>query len=579
MLHCNNPVRQGMRQKAYPQHVRPHRQDPGAISSGTVLVSEQRALSEDRRMTESPSSGMTKRDLLSIIGASAGATAMYMAMAKFDQVQASTFKGPIKLDGDPKGASVLVLGAGVAGLVSALELSRAGYKVQVLEYNPKIGGRSWTLRGGDTYTELGGATQKCEFAPGNYINPGPWRIPTDHGGLVHYCKMLGVGLEPFQQNNYNAYIHSTKAFGGKPQRYKTIQADYYGHVSELLAKAVKANALNDAVTAEDAQMLLESLRSWGALDKNMRYVKGNESAGRRGWDKGPGGGLTAVPIPSEPLDMHTVLQSGMWRQIGGHLSNEHQHAIFQPAGGMDQIAVGFEKHVGQMVRPNSKVTAIRQDDKGVTVEYLDTKTNSKMTASADFCVCTIPLSILSQIDVQVGPAMSAAIRAVPYRPGLKVGLEFNRRFWEQDEQIYGGITSTDLPISQISYPSYEYGSQGPGVLLAAYANGAYAYEFTALPPGQRIQRALEWGSQIHPQYKSEFRNGISVGWHRVPWVQGCFSMWTEESRAEHYNNLCQIDGRIVLAGEHASYIGGWQEGGITSALDAIGRLHQRVLAG
>ncbi|MDE2404731.1 MAG: NAD(P)/FAD-dependent oxidoreductase [Sphingomonadales bacterium] len=529
-------------------------------------------------MTQSPTLPMTKRDLLSMIGKSAGATAMYMAMSSFGQAQASTFKGPIKLEGDPRGASVLVLGAGVAGMTAAYELEKAGYKVQVLEYNDRVGGRSWTLRGGDTYTELGGATQHCTFAPGNYINPGPWRIPTEHGGLVHYCKLFGVGLEPFQQNNYNAYLHSTKAFGGVPQRYKTIQADYYGHVSELLAKAVKKSALDDAVTAEDQAILLESLRSWGALDKDLKYVKGNASAGRRGWEKGPGGGLTAVPIPSEPLDMHTVLNSGLWRAIGGNLAVEHQYAIFQPAGGMDSIARGFDKAVGHMVRLNSKVTAIKQDARGVTVEYLDTRSGAKLTAKADYCLCCIPLSILSQIEVQVGDSLGSAITSIPYLPGLKVGLEFKRRFWEQDEQIYGGITSTDLPIGQISYPSYGYGSQGPGVLLGAYANGAYAYEFTTLSPAERVQRALAFGSQIHAQYQSEFLNGVAVGWHRVPWTQGCFAIWTEESRAQHYRNLCQMDGRVLLAGEHASYIGGWQEGGITSALDAIGRLHQRVLA-
>jgi monoamine oxidase len=204
-------------------------------------------------MTETPQFSMSKRDLLSLIGKSAGAGAMLMAMAPLGQAHASTFTGPIKLDGDPRGTSVVVLGAGVAGMVAALELNRAGYKVQVLEYNPKVGGRSWTLRGGDSYTELGGATQVCEFSAGNYINPGPWRIPAEHGGLIHYCKELGVGLEPFQQNNYNAYLHSTSAFGGKPQRYKTIQADYYGHVAELLAKAVRQNALSDAVTVEDAE--------------------------------------------------------------------------------------------------------------------------------------------------------------------------------------------------------------------------------------------------------------------------------------------------------------------------------------
>ena len=136
-------------------------------------------------MSETPAMPMTKRDLLALIGKSAGATTMLMAMSSLGQVQASTFKGPIKLEGGSNGRSVLILGAGVAGMVAALELSRAGYKVQVLEYNDRIGGRAWTLRGGDKFTELGGATQTCEFAPGNYINPGPWRIPTEHGGLIH----------------------------------------------------------------------------------------------------------------------------------------------------------------------------------------------------------------------------------------------------------------------------------------------------------------------------------------------------------------------------------------------------------
>jgi monoamine oxidase len=170
-----------------------------------------------------------------------------------------------------------------------------GYKVQVLEYNDRVGGRSWTLQGGDTYTELGGATQTCQFAPGNYINPGPWRIPWHHHGLIHYCHELGIALEPFMQVNYNAYVHNTKAFGGKPQRYRHIQADFYGHVGELLAKSVNAGALAQTVSKEDGEILLEALRSWGALDRNMRYVKGLASSGRRGYDKEPGGGFRRCP--------------------------------------------------------------------------------------------------------------------------------------------------------------------------------------------------------------------------------------------------------------------------------------------
>lgn len=522
---------------------------------------------------------VTKRDLLAMIGKTAGASAMYMAMAGMEQAKASNFKGPVKLEGPSKGASVLILGAGVAGMTAALELSKAGYKVQVLEYQDRIGGRSWSLYGGTTYTELGGATQTCQFAPGNYINPGPWRIPWHHHGLIHYCNELGVALEPFMQVNYNAYVHSTKQFGGKPQRYRHVQADYFGHISELLAKSVNQGALSSSITKEDGEMLLESLRSFGALDKNMRYVKGLASSGRRGYDKEPGGGLSAVPEPSEPMSFETMLHSGMWRSIGGNLSWDHHSAIFQPVGGMAQVGKAFERAAGHLVRRNSKVTSIQQSETGVIVTYSDTKSGAVMKASADYCICTIPLPILAQIDMNVGADLAAAIRAVPYSTSVKVGLEFKRRFWEQDDQIYGGITYTDLPNSQIAYPSSNYGAKGPGVLLGCYTGGAAGYELTASTPEERVAKVLEWGSQIHPQYKAEFMNGSSLAWHRVPWTLGCFGTWTEQTRAEHYENLNKMDGRIMLAGEHASYYGGWQEGGITSAIDTITRLHKRVMAG
>ncbi len=148
----------------------------------------------------------------------------------------------------PKGASVVILGAGLAGMTAAIELEHAGYRVSVLEYNSRPGGRNWSLRGGDVYTELGGATQKCEFDAGLYLNPGPWRIPYHHYAILDYCRRFGVTLEPFIQLNHNAYLHSTNAFGGKPQRIREIKADFDGGVAELLAKATKKGALDDAVS-------------------------------------------------------------------------------------------------------------------------------------------------------------------------------------------------------------------------------------------------------------------------------------------------------------------------------------------
>ncbi|HLN10530.1 MAG TPA: flavin monoamine oxidase family protein, partial [Xanthobacteraceae bacterium] len=468
----------------------------------------------------------------------------------------------------------------LAGLVAALELGKAGYKVQVLEYNGRAGGRCWSLRGGDRYVELGGFAQHCGFDRDLYLNPGPWRIPYHHHGILDYCRRLGVALEPFIQVNYNAYLHSRTAFGGKPQRFRAVLADVHGNIAELLAKAASQDKLDLPVSAEDKQLLLAALRQWGALDANYAYRANALTSDRRGWDKDPGGGVDGEPVPSQPLAFDDLVRSRLWYRLMTGSIYELQTTMFQPVGGMDMIARAFAREVGDLIRFNAKVTAISQDDKGVTVAYTDARHGgAPMTASADWCLCTIPLSVLSQIPMTVGAPMATAIQAVPYSASIKIGLQFRRRFWEQDESIYGGISYTDLPIWQISYPSTSYGSSGKGVLLGAYSFGPYAYEFTALPPEQRLKKALDDGAQIHPQYHTEYENGMSVGWHRVPWVLGCYGTWTDETRHQHYQNLCAIDGRIALAGEHASYLPAWQEGAILSALDAIQRLHQRVVAG
>src|SRR5258706_13429195 len=143
-----------------------------------------------------PATGMSRRQLLALIGQSGGAGAMYFAMSALGYAAESNYRGAVSLSGAPRGHSVLILGAGIAGLVAAYELKNAGYQVRVLEYNDRAGGRSWTVRGGGTYTELGGAAQPCEFAPGLYINPGPWRIPYHHHGVLYYCKRLGLALQP-----------------------------------------------------------------------------------------------------------------------------------------------------------------------------------------------------------------------------------------------------------------------------------------------------------------------------------------------------------------------------------------------
>ena len=170
-------------------------------------------------------SSQSRRELLMMIGRVGGGLAMYQAMTALGHAAETQFTGPPNLTGARAGSTVLVLGAGLAGMLAAYELTRAGYKVQVLEFQDRPGGRNYSIRGGDKVVETDGTVQDCNFAPGNYLNPGPWRIPHHHRTLLHYCKALGVELEPFIQMNHNAFVHRTKAFGGKPQRYRELAVD------------------------------------------------------------------------------------------------------------------------------------------------------------------------------------------------------------------------------------------------------------------------------------------------------------------------------------------------------------------
>ena len=533
----------------------------------------------ERHLSEAASTPLSRRRLLELIGAAAGGSAMYRAMTSLGFAAESSWRGPIRLEGDPKGASVVVLGAGLAGMTAAYELGRAGYQVQVLEYNARAGGRNWSIRGGDVYAELGGATQTCAFDEGLYLNPGPWRIPYHHHAILDYCRRFGVTLEPFIQLNHNALLHSTKAFDGRAQRIREVKADFEGAIAELLAKATRKGALDEAVSKEDQEILLEALRYHGGLDRDFRYRAGEDSAEFRGYARNPGGGLSARPVDGEPIGTHEILTSRLWRGLQNFSSYDFQTTMFQPAGGMGRIGEAFARQIPNAIRYRAKVTGIHQDERGVNVTFEDLDGGAVQQARADWCVCALPLTILGQLPVNVSAAMKAAIDAVPYASVVKTGLQFKRRFWEEDEHIFGGISYTDLPIRQIAYPSAGMNAGGKGVLLGGYTwEGPNAYELTAMSPAERIQVALDCGAQIHPQYLSEFETGVSVAWHRVPFTLGCAGEWSDEARRDHYDDLCQIDGRIVLAGEHASYLPAWQEGAILSALDAITRLHSKVLA-
>ena len=201
--------------------------------------------------------------------------------------------------------------------------------------------------------------------------------------------------------------------------------------------------------------------------------------------------------------------------------------------------------------------------------------------TADYCVCTIPPMILSRIpndfrtDVQTD---LASLR--PVSTG-KIGLEYRRRFWEEDDRIFGGITNTNMDIGTIWYPSHGYlGERGVVVGYYNYVNDADAY--AAMTPQAREARALEQGRKVHgPAYADEFVSSFSASWRRIRHSEAGWVAWDERTGAvgEAFIRLLEPQGRVYFAGDHLSHVTAWQHGAFETARSVVTQLHQRVLQG
>ena len=520
--------------------------------------------------------GLTRRNLLYRIGAAGGAGAAYMAMEAMG-LAIPTPAGAEDFELPPSsgtGKSVVILGAGIAGLVSAYELQRAGYRVTVLEARDRVGGRAWTIRGGDRIVQTGRADQMAKFGKGLYFNAGAARIPSTHRLILSYARRFGVQLEPFINVNRNAGWD----FGGKVYPERRMVEDMRGHLAELLAKAIDRKALDGIVSNDEIHAVRQFLAPYANIEADGVY----RPTGRSGYAV-EGGGYDQAPVALPPLGLKELApsQAIVLPYLFEHIW-DMQSTMLQPVGGMDRIAYAIYDRVKPAVRLGTQVSAIRRGGNGVRIEH---GPGSRMT-EADYCICTLPLPILGRIPNDFSPAKNAAIKAAPpYLHSVKLAFDAPR-FWEKDDNIFGGLAWTDRANENVLYPSSGIGSER-GVLIAAYCAGWTRQEnpdaFAALSHEERIRICRNSVEALHPGRSRLLENPATVAWGLTPFSEGVGAMWPDPDfgggvgpRGPEYAELLKPEGPIVFAGEHLSYQPTWQEGAATSAHKSLGLI--RVMA-
>jgi len=249
--------------------------------------------------------------------------------------------------------------------------------------------------------------------------------------------------------------------------------------------------------------------------------------------------------------------------------------MMEPVGGMDNVVKGFLRQVGQYVQTHAQVESIQLKERAVDIVYRQHGKRHRITA--DYCLNCIPLQILDGIEHNFPRDYAAGFSEIPRGKLFKIGLQMKERFWER-EGIYGGISWTMQDIEQIWYPSHGI-HRAKGVVLAAYTFNPLAGErFARLSPAERIERAIQQGERIHPQYRRYVENGVTIPWHRMNHMCGCSALWTDELRERWFKKLQAPVGRHYLMGDQLSYHPGWQEGAIHSAFHAMAEMSQRIAA-
>ncbi len=521
----------------------------------------------------------TRRNFLESIGKLGGAGALYQSMAALGMLYTPTaWAGPAKLPaGQGAGKTVVILGAGMAGMATAYELQKAGYHCIILEALARPGGRNFTARRGTQVIEdlgpNGRTVQTCQFDDGLYMNLGAARLPFHHERVMHYCKEFAIALEVYVMSTTANLFQTDKAFGGQAMPRYRLANDVNSHIAELLNKAVNRNALDAEVTMEDRVRFIDMVRSFGGLPSDGPGTVGARTPRNN----------CLIPMkveatcPAHPrLTINELLNSNFWQhRVNQPLEGEWQPTLFQPVGGMDKIVDAFTKRMGKTIRYNAEVIEIINQADGVQVVVRDRKTGKTSTVRGDYCLSNMPLPKLVNVKSNLSAEFKQAVAQARIPPTYKLAWQANRRFWEgAPYNIYGGISYTDNPITQMWYPSNDYHSKS-GILAGSYSYGADAIAYGNMTMAQRIVAARRDGIKMHKELASEAlvpsNKAVSIAWHQAEGQCGGGALWDmsklEERRA--YQRLLAPDGRFFVMGDQVSPLSGWIEGAFMSSEHAV----------
>jgi monoamine oxidase len=425
--------------------------------------------------------------------------------------------------------SVIIVGAGVAGLAAARILQQRGCTVTVFEARERIGGRVWTRRDGfgGMHGEAGGELIDADQSEirdlARELGLSEQRILRT--GFVHY--RLGQNGERRMRSARSGWQATESAIAPLVHAYKINEQEWNGPIAESIAARSVDDWLNETNATPDVRATAMTMRNFFVAD---------------------------------PDRLSLIVYVDQFASSGNPAGN----ALYRIRGGNDRLAERMARALRRPVRLRHIVRRITQTKTGVRVTVENGRRRSEVSATC--ALVTAPAPLAAEIKYMPGlpEAQRDALTRLKYGPATKTLLQFDRASWRRPGKPRA--CATDLDVGAVWDGAED--QRGPKGMLALLAGGgASAATRNLLKNGG----ADELVSRLHffAVGRAQLIAFHTVSWEDDPWARGAYAVFDKSFPPAARDLLKMPCGRIFFAGEHTcAKWQGYMNGAVSSGLRA-----------
>ncbi|MGV9802605.1 flavin monoamine oxidase family protein [Mycobacterium sp. NPDC003449] len=434
------------------------------------------------------------------------------------------------------GLRVVVVGAGLAGLTAALDLSAAGARVTVLEARDRVGGR----------------VHGIPISAGVVADGGAAYLGVRHTELLALLGEYGLDVVSTAMAGDSTFLLSDRPMttsGRIPPLDAVALGDLFDRLEELVAQ-VEPNApwqsahagRLDRLTA--AQWLADEVAHPDARTFFPLFI---------------GEMMAADPARISMLHMAFYLRSGGGiRYLNAFEGGAQQWRI---AGGAHLLCQALARRLGERVKLGQPVQAIEQNAEGAVVRSLSPLDGALSEHLADRVVVAVPPMLAQRIDFRPALRAPRATRATGRGCAVKVHLGYPAPIW-REHGLSGWSVSADGPLLSTVDDSPPDESAG---VLTGFVTGAAASAFSALPTAGQRDAALAHVARLFPRLPLPMRCTVT-DWLTARYSRGCYAaLFGPGDWLRLGPTLTEPHGRVHWAGTETSLeFFGLMEGAIRS---------------